>query len=249
MLHGDRGQLRLVLRPRRFGRGRARAGAEGRSASPPRAAAARRRVGARAEEAAAADGAGRAGSRGAAGGSGVTKSASPSSSVGGDLGGLERRAGDVVVDDDGPRVERRLGRQVELLRRARAPLRWRTPGPAPPRRTVSPAARRESGAAASEASAGDAPRAAPGRRTRSLALPLAPGGPRQTRSPSCSAWWPSTFSPLTNVPVALPASSIARPAGPRTTRAWKGSTLPSMIWTPASMLDPTIVSPPVRGRG
>ena len=58
-----------------------------------------------------------------------------------------------------------------------------------------------------------------------------------------------TFSPLTKVPVALPASSIARPAGVKTTRAWKGSTLPSMIWTPASMLDPTIDSPPVRGRG
>ena len=31
------------------------------------------------------------------------------------------------------------------------------------------------------------------------------------RSPACSDCWPSTFSPFTNVPVALPASAIARP--------------------------------------
>ena len=85
-------------------------------------------------------------------------------------------------------------------------------------------------------------------RTSSFALPLAPGGPRQMRSPSCSGCGPSTFSPFTNVPVALPASSITRPPGPSTMRAWNGSTLPSMIWTPASMLDPTTVSP-VPGRG
>jgi hypothetical protein len=54
---------------------------------------------------------------------------------------------------------------------------------------------------------------------------------------------------LTNVPVALPASSIARPPRPSRIRAWKGSTLPSMIWTPASMLDPRRVSPSVRVRG
>jgi hypothetical protein len=43
-------------------------------------------------------------------------------------------------------------------------------------------------------------------------------------------------------------SSITSPAGPRATRAWNGSTFPSMIWMPASMLDPRIASP-VRGRG
>jgi hypothetical protein len=54
---------------------------------------------------------------------------------------------------------------------------------------------------------------------------------------------------LTKVPVALPASSIARPDESKTTRAWTGSTLPSMIWTPASEPEPTTISSSVGGRG
>ena len=69
------------------------------------------------------------------------------------------------------------------------------------------------------------------------------------RSPACSGCSPSTFSPFTNVPVALPASAIASPAPLNTSLAWKGSTLPSMIWTPASMLEPMTTSRPVMGSG
>jgi hypothetical protein len=88
-----------------------------------------------------------------------------------------------------------------------------------------------------------------GSSTSSLALPLAPGGPRQMRSPADSASSPSTFSPLTKVPVALPASAIASPEPLSSSRAWKGSTLPSMICSPASMLEPTTTSWPVIGIG
>jgi hypothetical protein len=54
---------------------------------------------------------------------------------------------------------------------------------------------------------------------------------------------------LTNVPVALPASAIARPVWVKISLAWKGSTLPSMMWTPASMLEPITTSRPVMGMG
>jgi len=79
----------------------------------------------------------------------------------------------------------------------------------------------------------------PGSFTTSLALSFAPGGPRQRRSPSCSVCSPSTLSPFTNVPVALPASAMESPAAPKVSCAWWGSTLPSMICTSASMLDPS----------
>jgi hypothetical protein len=49
--------------------------------------------------------------------------------------------------------------------------------------------------------------------------------------------------------VALPASEIARPEWVNSSRAWNGSTLPSMIWTPASMLDPITTSRLVMGMG
>jgi hypothetical protein len=52
---------------------------------------------------------------------------------------------------------------------------------------------------------------------------------------------------LTNVPFALPTSAIARPVCVKMSLAWNGSTLPSMIWMPASMLDPITTSRPVMG--
>src|SRR4030095_10225193 len=74
----------------------------------------------------------------------------------------------------------------------------------------------------------------------SLALPLDPGGPRQTRSPSCRTCSPSIFSPLTYVPVALPPSDSTRPRALLRTCACAGSTFPRSSWRSASELAPRL---------
>ena len=222
VLDGNRGQLRLVLRPRRLGaggrgrRGRGRRGGEF-LLGLPRWRGRRRRRGRR-DRRRGGGGATESGEVQPGGGAGVgwaVGAAGPGRLL--DARGQrrheesvalllacrrsrrhERRPGDVAVDDDGLGIEPTLGRQVERLRRVVPERRGRR-------------LRVEERHRGLRASAETHPGRPPGRRTSSLALPLAPGGPRQTRSPSCSGCWPSTFSPLTKVPVALPASSIARP--------------------------------------
>jgi hypothetical protein len=96
--------------------------------------------------------------------------------------------------------ERRAGRRRPRRRtaRRRSCRRGRTPAARRARRARARAgpsfsrvgdpgcASKSAGAAASLARAGDATGAAPARRKRNFALPMAPGGPRQTSSPSTS---------------------------------------------------------------
>ena len=155
----------------------------------------------------------RRGSAGGWGGSGVANSgsspASPASAS------APRSKCGVAVPDSSPPNE-----SAGASRRATAPRRHR----ARAQRCVL------------VASVGDSP--APGSSTSSLALPLAPGvrgrsgrlaaagaGHRPSRRSRRCRW--RCPRPRSRGPVCVSSSW-----------AWKGSTLPSMIWTPASMLEP-----------
>ncbi len=89
----------------------------------------------------------------------------------------------------------------------------------------------------------------PGTRTSSFTLSGDPGGPIEMRSPSERTCPVPTFSPLTNVPVALPSSLRITAASSHETRAWVESTFRPVRRRCEVGPDPMTVSAPGAAMG